>query len=168
MDTEKVISWLAQEFVLHWAWYCGWLLLSGVGAVLGTLIFGRGYKRRIAALERKLEDQQQSQTFNVAGDLITVNHKPVARFTQKFEMLDKVIPLANGQIMTFFAPVVSVEYLSGDKETIELPKAKFEEVVRGMEAQFRANPELFKNWEPVHLKPDKLREMLKEYEDDDP
>ena len=44
--------------------------LLGVGAVLGTLIFGRGYKRRIAALEAQARQPSINQTinFNVSPD----------------------------------------------------------------------------------------------------
>ena len=164
MDTEKLLCWFLQDFTFHWLRYCIWIILSIAATVLGILKFGRDYKQRIAKLEKQ---QQQSQTFNVAGNLITVNHKPVARFAQQFEMLDKVIPLANGQILTFFVPTVSVEYLTGDKETLELPKSTFEEVVKALENYAKGNYEFLKGMEPLHVKPDKLREMLKKYKDDD-
>ena len=139
-------------------------MLSLGGYAIGAITFGSDYKHRIAALEKQ---QSQPQTFNIAGDLITVNRRPVARFAQKFEMLDTVIPLSNGQILTFFAPTVSVEYLNGDKEEIELPRATFEELVKVMEAHISENPERFQGWEPLHIRPDKLREMLEEHENDD-
>ena len=162
---EKLLSWFVRKLVDHWSWWVALLVLSAVGYAVGAITFGREYKQRIAALEKQ---QSQPKTFNVAGDLITVNRKPVARFTQGFEMLDTVIPLSNGQILTFFAPTISVEYLNGDKEAIELPRATFEELVKTMEARIRENPERFQDWEPLHVRPDKLREMLEGHENDDP
>ena len=141
------------------------LLLSVGSYALGAITFGRGYKQRIAALEKQTSPPI---TFNVAGNLITINRKPVARFAQKFEMLDTIIPLSNGQILTFFAPKISVEYLNGDKEAVELPWATFEELVKTMEARIRKNPERFPDWELLRVRPDKLREMLKEHENYDP
>lgn len=40
---------------------------GGVGAVLGVLVFGRGYKRRIAALEAKLAEPAITQVINIDG-----------------------------------------------------------------------------------------------------
>ena len=165
MNMENLLSGIIQNLMANWILHLGWLGLCGISLFLGPIVFGWDYKQRIDALEKQ---QSQPQTFNVAGDLITVDQKPIARFVQKFEMLDEIIPLANGQILTFFAPAISVEYLSGEKEAIELPRATFDEVVKGMEVRFRKNPELFKDWEPLHVRPDKLREMLEEHEDDDP
>ena len=165
MDTEKMVSPLFQNLLANWVWYILSLIACGLSFFLGSIIFGWDYKQRISALEQQ---QSQPQIFSVAGDLITVNRKPVARFAQKFEMLDTVLPLANGQIITFFAPVVSVEYLNGDKEAIELPRGKFEEFVEVMEARIRENPKHFKEWAPLQVKPDALRKMLKETEADNP
>ena len=165
LEAEKLLSWLVQKLVDHWMWGVVGLLLSLSSYALGAITFGWGYKQRIAALENQTPPPI---TFNVAGDLITANRKPVARFTQKFEMLDTVIPLSNGQILTFFAPKISVEYLNGDNDAVELPKATFEELAETMEDRIRANPERFPDWEPLRLRPDKLREMLKEHENDDP
>ena len=162
---EKLLLWFVQKLVDHWVLCVVFLVLPAGGYVLGAITFGSGYKQRIVALEKQ---QLQPKTFNVAGDLITVDRKPVARFAQKFEMLDTVIPLSNGQILTFFAPTISVEYLNGDKEAIELPRATLEELVKTTEARIRENPERFQGWEPLRVKPDKLREMLKEHENDDP
>ena len=159
---ENLLSGLVQNLMANWISY---LVLCVISFFLGSTVFGRDYKQRIEALEKQ---QSQPQTFAVAGDLITVNQKPIARFAQKFEMVDKVIPLSNGQVLTFFAPVVSVEYLDGEKEAIELPRATFDEVVKAMEARIRENPGPFKDWEPLRVRPDKLREMLKEHADDDP
>lgn len=57
---DQAGAWIALEVVLRG----GWLALAAIGsmvggAVLGTLMFGRGYKRRIADLERKLEERNQ-------------------------------------------------------------------------------------------------------------
>ena len=163
---RKLKLWFVQKLVDHWIRYVVWLLLFVGIYALGAITFGWEYKQRIAALEKQ---QSEPKTFNVAGDLITVNRKPVARFTQKFEMLDTVIPLSNGQILTFFAPKISVEYLNGDKEAIELPRPKFEEAVKGIEDRIKANPEFLKAFgPPLRVRPDVLREMLKEHENDDP
>ena len=156
--SKKLLLRFVQKLVDRWIWSVVCSVLSvGTYAALGGITFDLDYKQQL-----------QPTTFNIAGDLITVNRKPVARFAQKFEMLDTVIPLSNGQILTFFAPTISVEYLNGDKEAIKLPRATFEELVKTMEARIRENPEHFQDWEPVHVKPDKLREMLKEHKNDDP
>ena len=84
---------------------------------------------------------------------IFVDSTPIARFTQRFEMLDKVIPLKNRQILTFFVPNVVVEFVNGRRDPVPLPKAKFEELVTEIEAVLRAHPERFEGWEPLRVKP---------------
>ena len=163
--SEKLLSRFVQKLVDHWLMCVVGLMLSLSSYVLGVVTFGWEYKQRVAALEKQ---QSQPKIFNVSGDLLTINRKPVARFSQKFESLDTVIPLSNGQILTFFAPTISVEYLNGDKEAIELPRPKFEEAVKGIEDRIKANPEFLKGFEPLRVRPDVLREMLKEHENDGP
>ena len=48
------VAWFAGEVARHALLYLPWLLVLGVGAVLGILMFGRGYKKRIRELERKI------------------------------------------------------------------------------------------------------------------
>ena len=79
-------------------------------------------------------------------------------------MLDTVIPLSSGQILTFFVPSVSVEYLDGSSDAVKLPRAAFDEIVTAMEERFKRNPGAFEGWEPLSVKPDALREMLKQHE----
>ena len=90
----------------------------------------------------------------ITKSTVYMNEKPIARFAQKFEMLDKVVPLKNGQILTFFAPTISIEYLSGDKEPIELPRATFQEVAAAVDHAIQSNPKQFAGWEPLRLKSD--------------
>ena len=56
----------ALDQILQWLdWFAGqrWLLVL-VSFVLGALIFGRGYKKRIAALEARASIPNVTQTFN--------------------------------------------------------------------------------------------------------
>ena len=59
MEPEKLFLWIIQEVLANWA---GYVLAVGLG-VIGSLMFGRHYKQRIAALEKK---QTQTFNFNVA------------------------------------------------------------------------------------------------------
>ena len=94
--------------------------------------------------------------------MTSVNNKPVARFAGKFESLDTVIPLANGQILTFFAPILSVEYVNGEQEDIELPKMTFEDAAKEIEARVQANPDFLKDRAPLILRPMKVKELMAE------
>jgi len=74
MDPDIIdsgVAWYAGEVtrhaLLHLPWIVGWLLGTGVVTVLGVLIFGRGYKKKIAALEeaerkRKAQDESRAST----------------------------------------------------------------------------------------------------------
>ena len=57
---DEGVTWFAGEVARHALLYLPWLLVLGVGAVLGNLLFGRGYKRRIAELERKMASASAS------------------------------------------------------------------------------------------------------------
>ena len=45
------------------------IIVLGVSAMLGALIFGRGYKKRIAALETRASMSAITQTFTFRGDV---------------------------------------------------------------------------------------------------
>lgn len=61
MDTDAVLGALALEAVEGIVLYgVGLLVAGGIGAMLGTLMFGRRYKQRIAALEART-----AQTINI-------------------------------------------------------------------------------------------------------
>ena len=79
---DSVVAWLAGEFARYFIASLPWILCAGAGTVLGALVFGRNYERRIGTLERKAREESRSQTFNVAGNLITINGNPVARFSK--------------------------------------------------------------------------------------
>ena len=92
--------------------------------------------------------------FNISGDLISVGGKPVARFEQKFEMLENaVIRLPNGQVVTFFVPSVHVEYTDRTKEPIKLPRAPIKKVVDALQSAVNQRPGLFKGGELVRVAP---------------
>lgn len=133
----------------------GMIIATVIGAVIGA----------VGSIIANQVKTAQSQIVNVAGDQIFIDRKPIARFVQKFEMLDKVIPLANGQIITFFVPTISVEYLNGDKEAIELPKANYEEVLQALDAAVQADPELKYLGDELSINPEALRRMLRKHED---
>ena len=67
-------GWLGKEIV---EFGFGWLVVlgfSGVSFVLGALIFGRGYKKRIAALEARDISPGISQVIAVHGDVNVHNY----------------------------------------------------------------------------------------------
>lgn len=43
-------------------------VVSAVAAMIGTMIFGRGYKKRIADLERKLDEARGSVSLTITGN----------------------------------------------------------------------------------------------------
>ena len=68
----------------NWVTHVVWLVLCAMFFGLGAIVFGKDCKARIAALERRL---LTPQSIAVAGELISINDRPGARFAQKFEML---------------------------------------------------------------------------------
>lgn len=134
--------------------------------------FGRRYrdmKRRLKALE----DASSGPTSDLStimrdsmvahGNIYNFNNnKPVAKYTQKFDMLNTTIPLINGQILTFFVPEITIEYADGDKGSIELPKAKFEETAQAVERAVASNPNRFGDWKPLMVDPEALEKKLAE------
>lgn len=66
-DLRAAWEWIGHE-ALHFG--VRWLVIGAL-AVLGVLIFGRGYKRRIAALEKRAAAPAITQTFNfnISGDM---------------------------------------------------------------------------------------------------
>ena len=54
---DEGVAWLAGEIARHVIVYLPWLVCVGVGAVLGVLMFGRNYKRRIAELEHQIAEK---------------------------------------------------------------------------------------------------------------
>ena len=138
--------------------------LGGVVMFLGNMIYGRRHRQRLAALEAaaKSDSPPLSVTNN---NIINVNGRPVARlvpnFEQKFELLDTVVAMPNGQVLTFFVPKITVEYLdSGERESLELPKAKFEEVAERLDAAVRANSSKFAGWEALGIRCPKCGEKI--------
>lgn len=62
MDSEIIeigLDWFAGEFARHAVMYLPWLLATGGVAVLGVLMFGRGYKNRIAEQGRRIRDLER-------------------------------------------------------------------------------------------------------------
>lgn len=57
---EAVVSDLLAQVIVG----ISALTILGLGAVLGTLLFGRGYKRRIAALEAQAQQPSINQVIN--------------------------------------------------------------------------------------------------------
>ena len=55
---KEWVLWLIGEVAQHWFLHSLWLAGAGVLALLGVLVFGRGYKKRIAALEARLEEKR--------------------------------------------------------------------------------------------------------------
>ena len=152
---------VVDEMVVHGIRHLVWLVLAGVL----MMFFGRKWRRvnrRLEALEEKASLASSGPTMVAHGNIYNFNNKQIAKYTQKFEMLNTTIPLSNGQIITFFIPKITIEYADHDKGSIELPRAKFEEIVQGMERAFTANPEIFKNWERLSVKPEVLEGMAAE------
>ena len=75
---DKTWELLAQEVVqfgLRW-------LVVGSLAVLGILLFGRGYKRRIAALEAKADQPTVIQNFHgTVGQVVRVENDSLYQVT---------------------------------------------------------------------------------------
>ena len=160
---EAVAAWVAKNVL---AAIVGAIVTGGTLGALGVMVFGPDYKARIATLEAKAARPPPMQVM-VHGDQIVVGNKPVARFSQALTMYDKVVPLSNGQILTFFMPEVSVEYQSGGEEIVHpLPPPDFERVVQQLSQHVQANPRLMDEWEPLHLRPDTLRRLLREAEEE--
>lgn len=157
----QIINWINEFISTNW-WAPA--LIIGIAMWLWKKYSEKSLSSRLAKVE---QENKQPPTINVSNKLININNKPIAKFTQKFEMLDTVIPLSNAQILTFFAPKVFVEYLNGDKDAVELPSATFEEVLKALEVQIKTNPNFLKGLKPLSVSPAKLREMLKEFEDNE-
>ncbi len=68
MEASTIADAATADVIVRVGWYAAVSVASGVLAVLGTLLFGRGYKRRIAALE-----DQTSQPTLVIHDGGTYN-----------------------------------------------------------------------------------------------
>ena len=72
MDTEAAVGAVALGMAETVGLYIAALIIGGgAGAVLGTLMFGRRYKQRIAALEARLSSAPATQT-------VTINMPPDA------------------------------------------------------------------------------------------
>ncbi len=55
MEASAIADAATADVIVRIGWYAVVSVASGVLAVLGTLLFGRGYKKRIAALEDQAE-----------------------------------------------------------------------------------------------------------------
>lgn len=53
---EQLGAWFALEVAFRAGWLVGAVILAGVGTVIGTLLFGRNYKKRITSLERQIRE----------------------------------------------------------------------------------------------------------------
>ena len=75
---DRAWEWLGDEVVhfgLRW-------LVAGALAVLGVLVFGRGYKRRIAALEEKANQPTVIQNFNgTIGQVVRIEKDGLYQIT---------------------------------------------------------------------------------------
>ena len=70
MDSPTVMDVVAVDVAIRFGWYAIAAMGGGVVAVLGIIIFGKGYKKRIAALEAK----ESSEGITIHGDLHIVNN----------------------------------------------------------------------------------------------
>ena len=155
-------------------------VVTGILGWVGKGLFTRKHikdieeKRKVDILDLKEEiaklrvDGKVPPVIQISGDQIVVNRKPVARFTQDWTALDTCVPLDNGQIVTFFAPKVHVEYTDGEREPVELQRATFQELANALteavsSGEFKA---FFEGLSPLSVKPDALRAMLAEAEAD--
>ena len=120
-------------------------------------------------MARLRTDAKAAPVVQVSGDQIVVNRKPVARLTQEWTALDTCVPLDNGQIVTFFAPQVNVEYADGEREPVELQRATFNELADALtkavsSGKFKA---IFEGRSLLKVKPEALRAMLADIEAED-
>ena len=61
---EEFIKAFMADVLVQATFGLGVLIVLGFGTMLGALIFGRGYKKRIAALEARASMPAINQTFN--------------------------------------------------------------------------------------------------------
>ena len=61
---------VAVDIAIRFGWYAVAVLGGGLAAVLGVIIFGKGYKKRIAALEAK----ESGESITIHGGLHIVNN----------------------------------------------------------------------------------------------
>ncbi len=73
MVIEATITWLVQGFIEHWVLHLVWAACLGAGAVLGILMLGHRYKKRIAGLDEKIEHINQ-HGIRIEGDLQITSH----------------------------------------------------------------------------------------------
>ena len=64
MEWSNVVQAVVSDLLAQAIIGISALTILGLGAVLGTLLFGRGYKRRIAALEAQAQQPSINQTIN--------------------------------------------------------------------------------------------------------
>ena len=72
--TGYLASLLRDEMVLY-AMYC---IATGVAVVIGTLIFGRGYKKRIKSMEAKIGDLDV-----IKAKLAAIESHPIINVSQQ-------------------------------------------------------------------------------------
>lgn len=84
---DQAGAWIALEVVRRGVWYVLVGLVCAAMGVIGTLMFGRNYKRRIADLKDRLESLQEER-----GDQIATNVALEARLSLLERMRDTALP----------------------------------------------------------------------------
>ena len=115
---------LGKQFAVHGAVWFSYFFLSllstGAGIVLGAIVFGRDYKRRIAALEARPQVQPVSVDVNMPqGDAVSEPVPQRASFQREFQIAFWTDP-KDGQRKQVWIPVIWLEYENGARKPMEI------------------------------------------------
>lgn len=121
----------AAAYVAYAVYVVFALVFAGVGAVLGILMFGRNHKKRIAALEARLEVRPAiSQTFNFASGatpeerdrhiLAAVDAATTSGIREAIERLPRT-PLAGGHAYVSLPEGTKIVLMSDGTMRLALP-----------------------------------------------
>ena len=56
MESPSVVEVVAVDLAIRFGWYAVTVIATGTVAVIGVLMFGRGYRSKIASLEKEIAE----------------------------------------------------------------------------------------------------------------
>ncbi len=120
---EAIKAFVKDEIVLFGIRWLILLTLSGIGVMLGLFMFGRNYKKRIAKLEAKVNDQTPV-TVNVNQGSETAGKTPEpmpehATFEREFQIAYWTDP-KDGERKQVWIPVIWLQYENGARKHMEI------------------------------------------------
>ena len=84
MDWNELATVATSEIALRVAWFLGGILLTGIIAMFGTLLFGRNYKKRFADMQAKI-DELSSQPPTHMQQIVNITQASDGTFVSRIQ-----------------------------------------------------------------------------------